>query len=203
MLESAQPSARSREAICVHVLQQRVSQQHKIKGMHLNNTAVKYTKSRTQQHYNIHTGERPYKCKYCERTFTNYPNWLKHTRRRHKVDHKTGEDLEKPALKEEAPPTPAPVENSSETPLLQELALNKADELLLQQNLLSLSLPCDDKFVLQQQINFINGKLVVCEVPTAAVGFRFTGELDESPSALFASRTFPAEQPVSVAHAVR
>lgn len=44
---------------------------------------------------NIHTGERPYKCNYCARDFTNFPNWLKHTRRRHKVDHKTGELLEK------------------------------------------------------------------------------------------------------------
>jgi len=43
-----------------------------------------------QQHYNIHTGERPYACKFCERTFTNYPNWLKHTRRRHKTDPRGG-----------------------------------------------------------------------------------------------------------------
>lgn len=43
-----------------------------------------------QQHYNIHTGERPYACKFCERTFTNYPNWLKHTRRRHKTDPRSG-----------------------------------------------------------------------------------------------------------------
>jgi hypothetical protein len=43
-----------------------------------------------QQHYNIHTGERPYACKFCERTFTNYPNWLKHTRRRHKADPRGG-----------------------------------------------------------------------------------------------------------------
>lgn len=46
-----------------------------------------------KQHSNIHTGERPYKCKYCSRDFTNFPNWLKHIRRRHKVDHKTGEQL--------------------------------------------------------------------------------------------------------------
>lgn len=50
-------------------------------------------KSFLQQHYNCHTGERPFACKYCDRTFTNYPNWLKHTRRRHKVDHKTGISL--------------------------------------------------------------------------------------------------------------
>lgn len=37
---------------------------------------------------------RPFKCNYCPRDFTNFPNWLKHTRRRHKVDHKTGEHLE-------------------------------------------------------------------------------------------------------------
>lgn len=36
---------------------------------------------------------RPYRCTYCPKDFTNFPNWLKHTRRRHKVDHKTGEKL--------------------------------------------------------------------------------------------------------------
>lgn len=41
-----------------------------------------------------YSGARPYKCKYCTRDFTNFPNWLKHIRRRHKVDHKTGEQLE-------------------------------------------------------------------------------------------------------------
>lgn len=40
------------------------------------------------------SGARPFKCKYCPRDFTNFPNWLKHIRRRHKVDHKTGEQLE-------------------------------------------------------------------------------------------------------------
>lgn len=41
-----------------------------------------------------YSGARPYKCKYCSKDFTNFPNWLKHIRRRHKVDHKTGEQLE-------------------------------------------------------------------------------------------------------------
>lgn len=49
--------------------------------------------SKLRQHYNIHTGSRPYKCKYCIKDFTNYPNWMKHVRRCHKVDHKTGEPL--------------------------------------------------------------------------------------------------------------
>lgn len=50
--------------------------------------------SKLKQHYNIHTGARPFKCKYCSKDFTNFPNWLKHTRRLHKVDHRTGEQLE-------------------------------------------------------------------------------------------------------------
>jgi hypothetical protein len=50
--------------------------------------------SKLKQHFNVHTGERPFKCKHCPRDFTNYPNLLKHTIRRHKVDHKTGEKLE-------------------------------------------------------------------------------------------------------------
>lgn len=49
--------------------------------------------SKLRQHYNVHTGARPYKCKYCTKDFTNYPNWMKHVRRCHKVDHKTGEPL--------------------------------------------------------------------------------------------------------------
>lgn len=49
--------------------------------------------SKLRQHYNIHTGSRPHKCKYCIKDFTNYPNWMKHVRRCHKVDHKTGEPL--------------------------------------------------------------------------------------------------------------
>ncbi|XP_052863393.1 zinc finger protein 3 homolog [Anopheles cruzii] len=50
--------------------------------------------SKLRQHSNIHSGLRPYKCKYCTRDFTNFPNWLKHIRRRHKVDHRTGEKLD-------------------------------------------------------------------------------------------------------------
>jgi hypothetical protein len=34
-------------------------------------------------------------CKHCPRDFTNYPNLLKHTIRRHKVDHRTGKPLSK------------------------------------------------------------------------------------------------------------
>uniref|UniRef100_A0A182WSC1 C2H2-type domain-containing protein n=1 Tax=Anopheles quadriannulatus TaxID=34691 RepID=A0A182WSC1_ANOQN len=50
--------------------------------------------SKLRQHSNIHSGLRPFKCKYCTRDFTNFPNWLKHIRRRHKVDHRTGEKLD-------------------------------------------------------------------------------------------------------------
>lgn len=32
-------------------------------------------------------------CKSCPRDFTNYPNLLKHTIRRHKLDHRTGKPL--------------------------------------------------------------------------------------------------------------
>lgn len=49
--------------------------------------------SKLKQHLNIHSGDRPFKCRHCPKDFTNFPNWLKHTRRRHKVDHKTGEKL--------------------------------------------------------------------------------------------------------------
>lgn len=50
--------------------------------------------SKLRQHSNIHSGLRPFKCQYCTRDFTNFPNWLKHIRRRHKVDHRTGEKLD-------------------------------------------------------------------------------------------------------------
>lgn len=50
--------------------------------------------SKLRQHSNIHSGLRPFKCQYCPRDFTNFPNWLKHIRRRHKVDHRTGEKLD-------------------------------------------------------------------------------------------------------------
>lgn len=51
--------------------------------------------SKLKQHGNIHTNTRPFQCKYCSRDFTNYPNLLKHTIRRHKVDHRTGKPLDK------------------------------------------------------------------------------------------------------------
>ncbi|CRK89104.1 CLUMA_CG002494, isoform A [Clunio marinus] len=51
--------------------------------------------SKLKQHANIHTNSRPYLCKHCPRDFTNYPNLLKHTIRRHKVDHRTGKPLDK------------------------------------------------------------------------------------------------------------
>lgn len=51
--------------------------------------------SKLKQHANIHTNSRPYQCKHCPRDFTNYPNLLKHTIRRHKVDHRTGKPLVK------------------------------------------------------------------------------------------------------------
>lgn len=103
---------------------------------------------------------------------------MKHTRRRHKVDHKTGEELEpKKTPKKEVtevllpPPAPTiPIADSSVAvnadPLLADYTLNKSEiadytlnkseEFFLQQNLLNI--PLDDKFILQQQIDFINGK---------------------------------------------
>lgn len=51
--------------------------------------------SKLKQHGNIHNGTRPFLCKHCPRDFTNYPNLLKHTIRRHKVDHRTGLPLAK------------------------------------------------------------------------------------------------------------
>lgn len=87
---------------------------------------------------------------------------MKHTRRRHKVDHKTGRELEPKAVKVETPSTPAPVvenniPNESADPLLSDFSLNKSEEYLLQQNLFNLPVTCDDKFVIQQQIDLING----------------------------------------------
>ncbi|KAJ6639126.1 Serendipity locus protein H-1 [Pseudolycoriella hygida] len=69
---------------------------HSVQRPHACNHCSKtfLSSSKLKQHFNIHTGARPYKCKYCPRDFTNFPNWLKHIRRRHKVDHKTGEQLE-------------------------------------------------------------------------------------------------------------
>ncbi|XP_060523864.1 zinc finger protein 726-like [Cylas formicarius] len=114
--------------------------------------------TKLKQHYNIHTGERPYKCKYCDRGFTNYPNWLKHIRRRHKVDHKTGADLNpsqsKEVVKEDAvatsaaspsaddPDQPPPVKaetvpNATDDAYISDVCLSKADELLLQEGFLN------------------------------------------------------------------
>lgn len=113
----------------------------------------------------MHTGERPYACKYCERTFTNYPNWLKHTRRRHRVDHKTGEELPPKPVKNEAVETPITIpEQISSIPLQNidvsdtittDFRLSKTEELLLQQQgLLNFPLT-DDKLILQP--DFITG----------------------------------------------
>ncbi|KAJ8915195.1 hypothetical protein NQ315_015418 [Exocentrus adspersus] len=121
--------------------------------------------TKLKQHYNIHTGERPYKCKYCERTFTNYPNWLKHTRRRHKVDHKTGAELEPKIPKEETQSIPAPTaenimaadtSNIETLPLINEVSLSKAEEMLLQQSLLNFPL-LDDKIIFSQSMDFLSG----------------------------------------------
>lgn len=111
----------------------------------------------------MHTGERPYACKYCERTFTNYPNWLKHTRRRHKVDHKTGEELvPKDTVKTpkiEAPPTPVSnhsdihsTTNNSDHLLTTDFTLSKTEEIGIEEGLLNFPLTSDDKFLLQQEI---------------------------------------------------
>lgn len=94
---------------------------------------------------------------------------MKHTRRRHKVDHKTGEELEPKVPKEEMPVPSVSVSeqsNSVETadPLLTDFSLNKNDELLLQQSLLNLPISCDDKFIFPQQIDIFNGELFLNNV---------------------------------------
>ena len=42
------------------------------------------TKQGLNDHNNIHTGERPYPCKYCSRTFTNSSNRTKHVKQAHR-----------------------------------------------------------------------------------------------------------------------
>ncbi|KAG4075766.1 hypothetical protein HA402_003592 [Bradysia odoriphaga] len=81
---------KSERDLKVHSLIHSVQRPHAC--IHCNKTFL--SSSKLKQHFNIHTGARPYKCKYCQKDFTNFPNWLKHIRRRHKVDHKTGEQLE-------------------------------------------------------------------------------------------------------------
>ena len=115
----------------------------------------------SQQHYNIHTGERPYACKYCERKFTNYPNWLKHTRRRHKVDHKTGEELEVKTSKLE--PTSTPAQVMEESPVRsQNTNIPDIDSSLLKPDDISLiQFPIsDDKFSMHQQMDLFTGECV-------------------------------------------
>lgn len=67
-------------------------------------------------------------------------------------------------MKDESASTPSTAIDTnltSETdPLLADLSVNKSEELFLQQNLLNI--PIDDKLILQQQIDFINGKSIYC-----------------------------------------
>lgn len=121
-----------------------------------------------QNHYNIHTGEKPYACKYCERKFTNYPNWLKHTRRRHKVDHKTGKylDVKSPKTENPTPPSttlqevrsnPTALDSLQQDIVPNDLIFTKTEELLLQQSLINYPF-IDDKFMFHSQLDLIGGK---------------------------------------------
>lgn len=124
--------------------------------------------TKLKQHYNIHTGERPYACKYCERKFTNYPNWLKHTRRRHNVDHKTGEHLPpKPAkakptktikqpevltvTKLEPSPTPVTVVNVDDSPNIPDIPIIDETDLVMHDNIMTdFTLSKTEELLLQQ-----------------------------------------------------
>lgn len=110
----------------------------------------------------MHTGERPYACKYCERRFTNYPNWLKHTRRRHKVDHRTGQELvpkdnniKTPKIETQSSVSlPSDIQSSSnntEQILPSDFTISKSEDMILDDGLLNFPLN-DDKFMLQQEI---------------------------------------------------
>ncbi|KAF5298871.1 hypothetical protein FQR65_LT19565 [Abscondita terminalis] len=91
------------------------------------------------------------------------PNWLKHTRRRHKVDHKTGECLPQIAAKEKIPPIATPVQDatssidSSDPLMIDFITFSKSDELLIQQGLLNLPSTFDERFILPHQLDLLNG----------------------------------------------
>jgi uncharacterized Zn-finger protein len=38
-----------------------------------------------QQHLNVHTGMKPFKCTACPKTFASYPNWRKHSKNMHNI----------------------------------------------------------------------------------------------------------------------